>query len=230
MSDILQDIDDALKREKAEKFWKENGPYILGGALALVVLTGVFTAWNNWQQSRNAAQTAQMVMAMESGSPETGLIAAIPHLNGQHKAMALLQIAGAKAQAGKNAEALKLYREVADGRGVPAVWRDLAALSAVRTEWGAGVDKARAQVLFNEVKKLTAKKNPWRLQAGVQAAMIAGDSLDDPKTALSLLRAPLTDEATPPALKEKAKVLDHLYINASGAVKKSAAEKPEPKG
>ena len=230
MSDLLQDIDDALKHEKAEKFWKENGPYILGGALLLVVMTGVFTVYNNWQLSRNAHQTALMVSAMEGSSPETALLAASENLKGKHRALALLQAAGFKAQAGKTAEALKLYQQVSADRSAPAIWRDLATLSAVRSEWGGGVDKVRAKALFDQVRPLTSKGNPWHLQAAIQAAMIAGDNLGDPKTALALLRDPLTDASAPPALKEKAKVLDHLYINASTRAKATGGEKAEPKG
>ena len=233
MSDLLQDIDDALKREKAEKFWKENGPYLLGGAVMLVLFTGIFTAYNTWKMNRNIEQTGIIVAAMQSKSPVEGLEAAVKDLKGQHKAMALLQIAGLKLQDNKNDEALKLYRQVAADDSLPDLWRDLATLNAVRSEWSGKIDVAKAKALFDEVKPLTAKNNPWHLQAAIQAAMIAGDNLNDPKMAVELLRVPLEDPLAPANLKEKAKVLDHLYLNASAEETKSSAKsetKEEPKG
>jgi hypothetical protein len=233
MSDLLQEVDDALRAEKMEKLWKENGPYILGGAVLLVLFTGCFTAYNTWQMNRNTAQTAIIVAAMQSKTPETALEASMKDLKGQHKAMALLQIAGLKLQDGKSADALKLYQQVAADGSLPDLWRDLATLNAVRSEWNGKTDSAKAKDLFDKIKPLTDKDNPWHLQASVQAAMIAGDSLHDPKTAVQLLRAPLEDPQAPASIKEKAKMLDHLYLNASTASEKTEVKpdsKAEPKG
>ncbi len=230
MSDLLQEVDDALRAEKMEKFWKENGPYVLGGAVLLVLFTGCFTAYNNWKMNRNTAQTAIIVAAMQDKKPETALEASIKDLKGEHKAMALLQIAGLKLQDGKPADALKLYQQVAADSSLPDLWRDLATMNAVRAQWTDKTDPATAKDLFDRIKPITEKSNPWHLQASVQAAMIAGDSLHDPKTAVQLLRAPLEDAQAPDSIKAKARMLDHLYLNASGTTEKPAAEKAEPKG
>lgn len=227
MSDLLQEVDDALRAEKMEKLWKENGPYILGGAVLLVLFTGCFTAYNTWKMNRDTAQTAIIVAAMQDKKPETALEASVKDLKGQHKAMALLQIAGLKLQDGKSDEALKLYQQVAADRSLPALWRDLATLNVVRSEWTGKTNAAKAKELFDKIKPLTDKGNPWHLQASVQAAMIAGDSLNDPKTAVQMLRAPLEDAQAPANIKEKAKMLDHLYLNASTAQDKPVSEKSE---
>jgi len=233
MSDLLKEVDDALRAEKMEKFWKDNGPYLLGGAVLLVLFTGMFAAYNNWQMSHNTKQTAIIVAAMQDKKPETALEASIKDLKGQHKAMALLQIAGLKLQDGKSADALKLYQQVEADKSLPDLWRDLATMNAVRAEWSEKVDATKAKDLFNRIKPLTDKGNPWHLQASVQAAMIAGDNLNDPKTAVQLLRAPLEDPQAPEGLKAKARMLDHLYLNASGVTEKTEVKpdsKAEPKG
>lgn len=143
--------------------------------------------------------------------------------------MAMLQLAGLQVQAGKTAEAQTLYRQVAADHSLPGLWRDLATLNAVRSEWSGGVDQARAKALFEALKPLTAAKNPWHLQASIQAAMIAGDNLGDPDTAIKLLRGPITDATAPPELKAKAQALDHLYLNTS-ARHKADNDKAAPKG
>ncbi|MGZ9107217.1 MAG: tetratricopeptide repeat protein [Micavibrio sp.] len=232
MSDLLQDIDNAIKQEKAEKFWRENGPYMLGGALMLVVFTAAFTAWNSWQLKVNTRQTNLLVSAMETPYPETALAAAAQALDGKHKAMAQLQAAGHQAK-GENPEAaIALYKTVAADNSAPSIWRDLATLMAVRLEWNPGLDQAKAQALYNDLKPLLSDNNPWHLHATLQAAMITGDSLGDYKTALGLLGGLLSNAATPQSLKDRARALDHLY-----AMKLSEKEPPvkapapaEPKG
>ena len=232
MSDLLQDIDNAIKQEKAEKFWRENGPYMVGGAIALVLLTAAFTAWNSWQLKINTRQTNLLVSAMETPYPETALAAAAQALEGKHKAMAQLQAAGHQAKGGDAEAALGLYRAVIADGSAPEIWRDLATLMAVRLEWNASLDQAKAQALYNDLKPLLSKNNPWHQHATLQAAMMTGESLGDYKAALGLLSGLLNDAEAPQSLKDRAKALDHLY--AMSLSQKAPADKTpapvEPKG
>lgn len=211
MSDLLQEIDEAIKRENAEKMWRENGPYLIGGLVLLVVLTGAFAAWNAWTLKQNTAQTNLLVSALETPYPQTALKAATAALSGKHRAIAQLQEAGLEAQAGKNADALKLYRVVAADSSAPGIWRDLATLMAVRLDWSEKPDAATAKTLSAELKPLLAKNNAWRLHAAVQAAMISAEGLQDYKGALGLLNDVLSNAATPQSLRERAVAMDHLY-------------------
>lgn len=234
MSDLLQDIDEALKREKAEKFWRENSPYILGGAVALVIMTGAITAWQSWRNNVNEERTAAIVTALDAKENNAALlIDAGKTLKGPHKAIAELQAAGLLVKDGKNDEALKQYQAVAADSSASALWRDLATLMSVRLEWTPEVDEAKANTLYSQIKPLLSRNNPWHLHAALQAALIAGDSLKDYKAALSHLGEITNDETAPPALKERAKALNHVYAQRAGE-KKAAAETetpvPESKG
>lgn len=235
MSDLLQDIDEALKREKAEKFWRKNSPYILGGAVALVIMTGVMTAWNTWRNDVNEERTAAIITALEvKDKAPAALAAASENLKGAHKGVAELQAAGLLANDGKNDEALKLYQAVSEDSGVSGLWRDLATLMSVRLEWNDSVDETKANALYSKIKPLLSRNNPWHLHASVQAALIAGDSLKDYKTALSHLGEVISDETAPATLKERATALNHVYAQRAGEEKKAAAETsapvPESKG
>ena len=222
MSDLLQEIDEALKRERAEKLWREYGPILIGGAVFLVVLTGVFAGWNSWKHKHNAEQTGLLISALETPYPETALKAVGETLSGDHKALAQLQLAGYLAQNEKYDEALAQYKEIAGQRGIQPAWRDLAILMAARLEWNEGVEKEKAQAIYATLKPLLAKNNPWRLHAAIQAALIAGDSLGDYKTAIQLLADPVNGTNVPASLQSRARALDHFY-----AMKLSAAAKPD---
>lgn len=230
MSDILQEIDDAMKREKAEKFWKENGPTLIVSAIALVVFTGIFAGWNSYKLKVNTRQTGLLISALETQFPETALDAATPSLKGSHKAIAMMQSAGIKAQNKKSAEAIALYRDIATDRSAPAMLRDLAVLNAVTLEWESGADATKAKSLLDELKPVTGAKDAWGKQASVQAALIAGDGLQDYKTALGYLATTTNDPATPPKLKERAMALEHIYTMKATTKAEAAAVTAEPKG
>jgi hypothetical protein len=240
MSDLLQEIDEAIKRENAAKMWRENGPILIGSLVLLVVLTGVFAAWNGWQLKKNTEQTNILVSALDTPYPQTAMNAAAKALDGKHRAMAQLQEAGLLAQAGKNNDALVLYRAVAADGKAAREWRDLATLMAARLEWSATPTVETAKTLSAELKPLLNKKSAWRLHALVQSAMITAEGLQDYKGALSLLNEVINDAAAAPSLRERAVALDHLYalkVPAAAPQKKAETSsdaktsvETEPKG
>ncbi len=228
MSDLLQEIDEAIRRDKAAKFWKENSVYILGGAIGVVLMTGVFTAWNTWTLKNNTRQTAVLVNALQTPHPETALQVAAQSLKGKHKAIAMIQAAGHLAQDNKGKDALVMLKQVSGDMTAPGIWRDLATLMSVRIAYDQGVDEAGAKSLYNDLKPLLSKQNPWEAEAQIQAAIIAGESMKDYKAALVHLNSPLTNKTVPDSLKERAAALDHLYsMKDAGQMPKE--EKPEAK-
>lgn len=233
MSDLLKEIDEAVRRDKAEKFWKENGVYFLGGAVALVLFTGIFTAWNGWKLKHNTAQTNLLVQALSTPFPATALDAASGALTGGHKAVARLHQAGALLQDEKTEEALAVLQHLRADSSTPAVWRDLATVMEVRLSFNDSTDAAQAKKLYDSLKPVLAAKNPWQAPAQLQAALIAADGMGDYNGALKHLAVILKDPASPASLQERARALDHLY-GLKAARKKSDAKTgdttPEPKG
>lgn len=232
MSDLLQEIDEAMKREKAAQFWKENGPYIIGGAVLLVAMTGIFTAWNSWQLKKNTAQTNLLVSALSSPFPETALDAAAASLKGEHKAAAELHRAAYLIQANKNGDALAVLDALRKDGGAPALWRDLATLMAARLRFEKEADQAAAQDIVTSLKPLMKAGNAWQAQARIEAAIITADGLKDARAALEYLNPLLQDAGLPQTLKDRAQALDHLYGLRAAAQKKDSdkTDLPESKG
>lgn len=67
MSDIFDEIDQALKQEKLEKWWKENGKMVLWFCFCLVFFTGVITFGKNWMEKTKAEQTGTLIQLVEKG-------------------------------------------------------------------------------------------------------------------------------------------------------------------
>lgn len=211
MSDLLKEIDEAVRRDKTEKFWKENGAYFLGGAVLLVLFTGIFTAWNGWKLKQNTAQTNLLVSAMSTPFPATALDLAAGSLKGGHKALARLHQASALLQDKKTEDAMAALKQVQADSSAPSIWRDLATLMAARMSFDESAGEEQARALYDSLAPLLDKDNPWQAPARMQAAIIAADGMKDYATALKQLNIVLQDSTLPATLQERARTLDHLY-------------------
>lgn len=223
MSDLLQEIDEAVRRDKAAKFWKENGSYIIGGAVALVVLTGVFTGWNTWKMKQDMAQTDLLVAALSSEYQATALGAATGTLKGGHRAIARIQQAAVLIGEGKPDEALPVLATLRDDSRAPALWRDLGTLMYAKLAFADGTDATEAKALYDSLKPVLRTGNPWYAPAQMLAATLAGEGLNDGATARTHLGHVLRTEDIPPSMAERAQALDRLYMQ------KSMSDTPETK-
>lgn len=67
MSDIFDEIDQALHQEKLEKWWKDNGKMVLWFCFCLVFFTAVITFGRQWMETNRAEETARLIELIESG-------------------------------------------------------------------------------------------------------------------------------------------------------------------
>ena len=104
MSDIFQEVDEEVRRDKAAEFWKKYQNLILAAA-ALIVL--VSAGFRYWQYERDkAAQAAgdqfeQALAASEAGKldeAKAGLDKIAAEAPGGYRALAQMTAAGARAQ------------------------------------------------------------------------------------------------------------------------------------
>lgn len=228
MSDLLKEIDEAVRRDKTTKFWKDNGAYFFGSAVALVLFTGIFTAWNGWKLKQNTAQTNLLVSALSTPFPATALDLASGSLTGGHKAVARLHQAGALIQDKKIEEALSALKALRTETSSPAIWRDLATLMEVRLSFEQTTAGVQTKSLYDSLMPILDKSNPWQAPAQLQAAIIAAEGMDDYAGALKHLRVILQDSTLPVSLQDRARALDHLY-SLKAAEKKSGTAPETPK-
>lgn len=212
MSDIFREVDEALQREKAAKFWAEYGPTIILAAIVLVISTAATTAYRTWDKWRDEAETQKLVMAQGADDLVAAYEEAANETRKGHEALALLTAGNAASEAKDFTKAAELYSQAADDSKNPANLRDLAAILSVRAiqmrDAGKEIDyKALADKLAPVVKN---DKSAFQLQAKLEAAVLHGDGLKDYKTALDLLSA-FDDDTASGSLKEKAEALKHVY-------------------
>lgn len=228
---LLLEIDEALKRERTEKIFKEYGPYILAGALLAILFTGLISFYRSWDNDVNAQQTEMLMEAMIAPEPAQALEKIAPELRPGQRAVALMTAAAALIAKDKTAEAQTLYTKAADDKELPATYRDLAALMSVRLAMSGDLKSLNAADLMTKLQPLMKKDNPWRWHAHIEAALISAHLQNDYQAAKGHLKSVLsTDESIQPSLQDRARALDQVFSQKIGAVKKTGSTSPDAEG
>ncbi len=211
MSDIFREVDEDLRRDRAEHVFKQYGGYMIAAAVAVVVGTGGYTAWRNWQQNKQQQDTAALVSAISQTQqgPEKGVEALAAYAGGAEVRMAALAQFNAAAllvRQGKTADAATVYDGVAANGSVDPAYRDLATLLGAmqRVETG---DPAQ---LTAKLAPLTAETSPWRFSARELTAVLALRGGDTAK-ARGLFQQLADDALAPAGVRSRAADLASLY-------------------
>lgn len=125
MSDIIRDVDESIKQEKLARLWKEYGPTLVVSAIALIVLTAVFSGWNAWQDSKNREVTNAMIVALAAPEPSDALIEVANKYPGRLSGLNYLNAGNVAFESGNKDKALESYKALADGEDATEIFQDL---------------------------------------------------------------------------------------------------------
>ena len=208
MTDIFQEVQEDVRRERVEKLWKTYRAYII----ALVVLTFAgIGGWQVWQrqdlQSRQA--TADQLMAAQRITNPRDAANAFHDLAGAPKGygkLAKLAQANAQFAAGQHAEAIALYKEIADSDS-----GNIGMVARLRSAWGQADSLSRPQ-LADLLAPLTQPGSPWRQEAQEVLAYADYHALDL-KGATDKYQALALDPETPDGLRARAKAMTAFLKN-----------------
>lgn len=220
MADLIQDVDEALRRERMEKLWREHGGLILLAVSALVVGTGVYSVYKSHLSGTRAAQTEAFQAAQADPDPAKALETfAAGKPSGELGALALLTAAGDLVGKGKIEEARKTYDAVAADGGADPALRDYAAVMAARLSADMAVaDAVSPDQRLAALDAIIANANsPWGASARLSAALLCAGPLKDVARARKYL-APIIEAANkketsdiPLSLVRMAQQLDHVW-------------------
>lgn len=211
MSDIFREVDEALQREKAAKFWGEYGPTILLAIVVLVISTAVSTGYRTWDKWRDEAETQKLVTAQSADDLAAAYEQVANETRKGHEAIALLTAGNIAAEAKDFTKASDLYNRIVADNSTPDNLRDLATILAVRSVQLQGGEAPDYKALSEKLLPITKnKKSAFQLQATLEAATLYGSVLKDYKTAIDLLAA-FDDDNISGSMKEKASALKHVY-------------------
>ncbi|CAO3400750.1 tetratricopeptide repeat protein [Azospirillum sp. 11R-A] len=211
MSDIFREVDEDLRRDRAEHLFKKYGGAMIAAAVLVVAGTGGYSFWRHWQAQKKQEQTAALVTAIsQSGQgPEKGVDALAAFAGSADPSLAAIAQFNAAAlmiRQGKGSDAATVYDGIAGNASVPAQYRDLATLMGVMQRADSG-DPAQ---LTAKLQPLTADTSPWRFSARELTAMLAARAGDTEK-ARTLYKQLADDQQAPSGVRGRAADLASLY-------------------
>lgn len=201
---LIREVDDELRQEQLQQFWKKYGNVAMGGAVALVLAVAGWQGWNSWQtKQRQASSVAftQATQALEQGKRDdalAGLGKVAADGTAGYQVLADMKLADVKLGQGDREGAIALFERVANG-SADDVYRDLARLKAAYLKLD-GADPAAAEKM---VDKLAVESSPWRHSAREILALAATKRGDSAK-ATELFRKIADDPAAPQGVRARA--------------------------
>lgn len=205
MTDAFDEIQDDLRQQKLNQFWKENGAWIIGGALGAVILTAALTTYRHWEEHRNTVATTELTNVISAGD-----VAKLEDFAGKgdkkHAMMARFLAADTYLARKENDKALALYNDIAKTSGIGRTWSDLARLHSISLR----LDKDDAAALGKELAPLTAEKNPWRHSARELQGLLAARQ-GHMQEAADIMGRLAADPLAPDDLRQRAMSLRAVY-------------------
>jgi hypothetical protein len=200
MSDIFQEVDEEVRRERLMQLWKRYGNFVIAAAVILVLGVGAWRGYQWWEAKKAAEAGAAFDSAVEladTGKPAEAE-AAFARLANQgpatYRVLARIREAAILAQRDPKA-AVAAYDAIANDGSAGKSFQDLAAIRAASLL----VDTAPLAEIAQRLEPLTKPDSPFRHSARellALAAFKAGDKVaakkwfdmieSDPETPQSL--------------------------------------------
>lgn len=132
MSDIFQEVEEDLRRERFKKAWDRYGIYVIAAAVLIVAITAGWRGYDAWQtgQARDTGEAfnAALVAAedAQTASAAQALTEFAQSAPSGYALLARFRAATAYQQAEQPQQAIDLLREIAGDSSVDEIYRSLA--------------------------------------------------------------------------------------------------------
>ena len=174
MSDIFQEVDEEVRRDKALEFWKKHQNLIIGVVALIILATAGYRFYENRRLAAEQAAGAQFQQALgldrEGKAAEAQAALAAIAASAPHGYQTLARLAGAAAQSKADPKgALAVYDALAADGSIGTLFQDAAKLRAalIRLDQGDGAAARPA------LQALAAPTGPYRHSARLGLAVIA---------------------------------------------------------
>ena len=162
LSDIFREVEEDVRRERLEKFWKAYGDYVI--ALAALIIVGIagFELWQRYQANQRDKASLALSAAQRITDPRAAALAFADLAKTAPRGYALLaklEQANSMLASGQRDGALALYKEIMDQdkSGIGAVAR-------IRQAW-ALADTASRSDLETLLAPLRTSGSAWKPNA-----------------------------------------------------------------
>ncbi|MBL0769938.1 tetratricopeptide repeat protein [Sphingopyxis sp. XHP0097] len=161
-SALLQEVDEAVRKDQLQSFAQRYGRWVVGVAVAGLLAFGGYLYWGHHQDSVRGEKAEELLAAFEklsSGQPQAAtseLKALEASGEGAYRAAALIQQANMKAEAGDLKGAAAMMATLAGDADVDPALRDLARIRQTVFEY----DTLKPEAVIARMKPMVDAKDP----------------------------------------------------------------------
>ncbi|MBX3505923.1 MAG: tetratricopeptide repeat protein [Parvibaculum sp.] len=232
MTDLFREVEEDLRREQFSKLWEKYGLYVIGLAVAIVLVVAAIVGWRAWTHSRAVEASARyeaLVAEMAEAAPAdsaAAFAAFADETSGGYRVLARLAEADRSLAAGDRDAALAAYGAAANDSAAPEIVRGMATVKAGLLL----VDTLSHDDMRARVAPINRETSPWRSNA---LELLALAAIREGKWAEADANAKLiiADQATAPGLRDRAHVIQALaapHLPREAAIVPDAAPAEEP--
>lgn len=159
---LLQEVDEAVRKDRLDTIMQRYGRWIIGGVLAGLLAFGGYLFWSHRQDVARGEQAEELISAFEklgANQPRaaaTELEKLVESGDPAYRAVAEMQQANIKAQTGDLKAAAALMAKVAADTKLDPALRDLALIRQTAFEY----DALKPEVVIARMKPMVDAKDP----------------------------------------------------------------------
>lgn len=224
MSDIFQEVEEDVRRERYEQLWKKYGNYVIAAAAILVLGVGGYQAWTTYDtgQRQEVSDKYQAAQAVAAAGKAADAEAQFTELSKSgysgYATLAKFNLVGTYLAQGKRDPAIALLNELATSRDSA-----VSSVARLRLAWAEADAKPRAEIQ-TILDPLMTTDNPWRFAAAEVLAYVDFRTGSRSQAEADYLR--LSQEpAAAPGLRQRAGAFVQ-YLKANPASGPAAAPAP----
>ncbi len=159
---LLQEVDEAVRKDRLDTIMQRYGRWIIGGVLAAVLAFGGYLYWGHHQETVRGERAEELIAAFEklAGSQPAAANGELQKLAAgsepAYRAVAVMQQANIKAQNGDLKGAAALMAGIAADKKIDQALRDLALIRQTAFEY----DSLKPEAVIARMKPLVDAKDP----------------------------------------------------------------------
>lgn len=228
MSDIFREVEEEVRQERLQQWWKKYGNYVVAGVSIVVIGVAGWKLWERYDQQQRIKASSEIESAAQISAAGQYDMAADAYAKIAKKApagyasVAQLSQADELLASGRTGDAVALYMKIVetDKAGLGQVAR-------IRAAWAQGdkLSTAELKTLLEPVNVATSK---WRFMA---RELLAYRALKDGQTADAEKEFAALAKATeaPGSLRQRADAMATLIRTSGGKDFGTVPEKPVEK-
>lgn len=170
---FLREVDENLRRDQFQDFFKKNGKWIVLAVVLFLAATGGWIYWEQRQKKQSAEQSEQLHsifndIAQNRRQTVPERLQKLEQSNGDVvRASAILTDAALALESNDRTKAIAKYRELVNDKGLPQLYRDVGTIRGTALEF----DTLKPAEVVARLEPLTKAGNPWFGSAGEMTAM-----------------------------------------------------------